>query len=113
MDDVLTGAANLKSAKKFQVQLIQLLSTHGMQVYKWFSKSVCKSGHYTFEKINETKVLGLFWKAHGVTFTFSVSFSDQTKVRKRNVLSNIACRFDNLGLLDSVVTKAKIFVQRL
>lgn len=119
MDDIRTGAADLKSSKRLQAELIQLINTCGIQVHKRSSNHpelmgpVCKSENYTFDKMSETKALGFYWKAHYNTFTFSVSFSDQTKVTKRSVLSNIDRIFDPLGLLGPVLTMANIFLQRL
>lgn len=92
MIDVLTSEAYLKSAKRLQAELIQSLNTCGMQLHKWSSnhpklmESVCKPENYTFDGMCENNVLGFFWKAHDDTFTFSVSFSEQTKGTKRSVL---------------------------
>lgn len=90
-----------------------------MQLHKWSSnhpdllESVSKPENYTFDRINERRALRLYWKAHDDTFTFSVSFSEQTQVTMTNVLSDIGRIFDTLGLLGPVMTKSKIFLQRL
>ncbi|GBN40280.1 hypothetical protein AVEN_182684-1 [Araneus ventricosus] len=62
--------------------------------------------------LEETKTLGVFWKSKTDCFCFKVA-SEEFGVTKRLVLSTIARVFDPLGILGPVVTKAKIFLQKL
>ncbi|GBM85144.1 hypothetical protein AVEN_85619-1, partial [Araneus ventricosus] len=84
MDDVLSGSDDLETAKNLQRELIDILSSGKMSLHKWCSN---------------TAELAVASEEFGVT--------------KRLVLSTIARVFDPLGILGPVVTKAKIFLQRL
>lgn len=119
MDDILSGGSNLETVKILQKELIELFATCGMQLHKWSSNhpdlmtSVSNPEHYDFDQQSQTKVLGLQWKSTDDTFSFSLSCNQQHPVTKRNVLSTIARIFDPLGLLGPIITKAKVFLQRL
>ncbi|GBM52930.1 hypothetical protein AVEN_21199-1 [Araneus ventricosus] len=88
MDDVLSGSDDLETAKNLQRE------------------------SYPFSNPEETKTLGVVWKSKTDCFCFKVA-SEEFGVTKRLVLSNIARVFDPLGILGPVVTKAKIFLQKL
>ncbi|GBN43172.1 hypothetical protein AVEN_58849-1 [Araneus ventricosus] len=62
--------------------------------------------------LEETKTLGLVWKSKTDCFCFKVA-SEEFGLTKRLVLSTIACVFDPIGILGPVVTKAKIFLQKI
>ncbi|GBN17173.1 hypothetical protein AVEN_29902-1, partial [Araneus ventricosus] len=53
------------------------------------------------------------WNNCEDAFLFDISTSSTTEFTKRDVLSQIARLFDPLGLLGPVISKAKIFLQRL
>ncbi|XP_054713716.1 uncharacterized protein LOC129223174 [Uloborus diversus] len=119
MDDVLTGAADLETAKDLKGEIIELLGSCGMHLHKWCGNhpelidTSSDADCYDFNKLSDTKTLGLLWKSQNDVFAFNLSCEDQPKVTKRTVLSKIARIFDPLGLLGPIVTKAKIILQRL
>ncbi|XP_054723154.1 uncharacterized protein LOC129233119 [Uloborus diversus] len=119
MDDVLTGAADLETAKDLKGEIIELLGSCGMHLHKWCGNhpelidTSSDADCYDFDKLSDTKTLGLLWKSQNDVFAFNLSCEDQPKVAKRTVLSKIARIFDPLGLLGPIVTKAKIILQRL
>lgn len=120
MDDVLTGAEDIETAEKIQRELIQLLERAGMTLHKWCTnepellRSLSKGDEdYPFTFQNETKALGILWKTQGDYFSFKASVAQQSIYTKRDVLSTIAKIFDPLGLIGPIITRAKIFMQRL
>ncbi|GBM87286.1 hypothetical protein AVEN_22008-1, partial [Araneus ventricosus] len=115
MDDVLSGSDDLETAKNLQRELIDILSSGKMSLHKWCSNTaeLAVSGEsYPFSNPEETKTLGVVWKSKTDCFCFKVA-SEEFGVTKRLVLSTIARVFDPLGILGPVVTKAKIFLQKL
>ncbi|KFM77752.1 hypothetical protein X975_01402, partial [Stegodyphus mimosarum] len=116
MDDVLCGAATLKEAKELQRQLIAILQRAGMHMHKWcanHSELSLNREEYNFSDPVETKTLGVSWKPIKDCFSFRVKVELSAAYTKRCVLSSIARIFDPLGLLGSVIAKAKIFMQKL
>ncbi|GBL80695.1 hypothetical protein AVEN_225342-1 [Araneus ventricosus] len=68
MDDLLTGAADIYSAKQLKEQLIALFRGGGMQLHKWSSNckellanSEVSDGDVSLTIPDETKALGLLW----------------------------------------------------
>ncbi|GBN10409.1 hypothetical protein AVEN_141510-1 [Araneus ventricosus] len=124
MDDLLTGAADIYSAKQLKEQLIALFRGGGMQLHKWSSNckellanSEVSDGDVSLTIPDETKALGLLWRPQKDSLAFSVSANVDTcescKITKRSVLSTTARIFDPLGLISPVVTKAKLLMQEL
>ncbi|GBM04186.1 hypothetical protein AVEN_115550-1 [Araneus ventricosus] len=124
MDDLLTGAADIYSAKQLKEQLIALFRGGGMQLHKWSSNckellanSEVSDGDVSLTIPDETKALGLLWRPQQYSLAFSVSANVDTcescKITKRSVLSTTARIFDPLGLISPVVTKAKLVMQEL
>ncbi|GBL75284.1 hypothetical protein AVEN_194507-1 [Araneus ventricosus] len=117
MDDVLTGEDNLIKAKDMQQQLISLFDRGGMELHKWSANNqslLCdemKESDYSFSK--ETKTLGILWRPQPDCFGFNLIIEQSEVYTKRAVLSQIARIFDPLGLLGPIITKAKIFLQKL
>ncbi|GBN03968.1 hypothetical protein AVEN_20935-1 [Araneus ventricosus] len=92
MDDILSGATSLTSAKRLQADL-----------------------KYSFEdtQSNTVKALGMLWKPQPDQLTFKVSVKKNDSLTKREVLSQIARLYDPLGIIGPVIAKAKIFMQSL
>ncbi|GFT31320.1 uncharacterized protein TNCV_607671 [Trichonephila clavipes] len=61
----------------------------------------------------ETKTLGVSWKPNLYCFLIKVKVCLDSSYTKRDVLSAIAKIFDRVGLMAPVISKAKIFLQRL
>ncbi|GBM91531.1 hypothetical protein AVEN_83462-1 [Araneus ventricosus] len=120
MDDLLTGAADIYSAKKLKEQLIALFRAGGMQLHKWSSNckellaiSEVSDGDDSLTIPDETKALGLLWRPQKGSLAFLVSACESCKITKRSVLSTIARISDPLGPILPVVTKAKLVMQEL
>ncbi|GFY11342.1 integrase catalytic domain-containing protein [Trichonephila clavipes] len=124
MDDLLTGADDLESGRKLQVQLVSMLKDAGMELHKWSASnplllpnSMCQVKDLSYSSSTETKTLGLLWKPHPDSFAFKISpmtsNCDNLIVTKKSVISTIARIFDPLGLTGPVITSAKILLQSL
>ncbi|GFV28567.1 integrase catalytic domain-containing protein [Trichonephila clavipes] len=71
---------------------------------------------YVFDKEFQdapVKTLGMLWDPEVDCLTYKVKISDKVNFSKRDVLSEIARLYDPLGLIEPIVTKAKIFIQEL
>ncbi|GFW82094.1 uncharacterized protein TNCV_1170031 [Trichonephila clavipes] len=123
MDD-LTGADDLESGRKLQVQLVSMLKGAGMELHKWSASnplllpdSMCQVEDFSYSSSTETKTLGLLWKPHPDFFSFKISpmtsNCDNLIVTKKSVISPIARIFDLLGLIGPVITRAEILLQSL
>ncbi|GFV24712.1 integrase catalytic domain-containing protein [Trichonephila clavipes] len=55
----------------------------------------------------------MLWDPKVDCLTYKVKISDKVNFSKRDVLSEIARLYDPLGLIEPIVTKAKIFIQEL
>ncbi|GFW72673.1 integrase catalytic domain-containing protein [Trichonephila clavipes] len=80
MDDLLTGADDLESGRKLQVQLVSMLKDAGMELHKWSASnplllpdSMCQVKDLSYSSSTETKTLGLLWKPHPDSFAFKIS----------------------------------------
>ncbi|GFV69659.1 integrase catalytic domain-containing protein [Trichonephila clavipes] len=124
MDDLLTGADDLESGRKLQVQLVSMLKGAGMELHKWSASnplllpdSMCQVKDLSYSSSTETKTLGLLWKPHPDSFAFKISpmtsNCDNLIVTKKSVISTISRIFDPLGLIGPVITRAKILLQFL
>ncbi|GFY62721.1 uncharacterized protein TNIN_151491 [Trichonephila inaurata madagascariensis] len=97
-----------------------MLETCGMKLHKLNSNSKellnsSRDQEHSFSTNAESaiKTLGVSWKPTGDYFMFKVSISSMTSYTKRDVLSIIARPYDPLGLIGPVISKAKIFQQKL
>ncbi|GFU01353.1 uncharacterized protein TNCV_3538571 [Trichonephila clavipes] len=69
--------------------------------------------NYNFATLTETKTLGVSWKPNLDCFLIKVKVCFDSSYTKRDVSSTIAKIFDPVGLIAPVISKAKIFLQRL
>ncbi|GFX19484.1 uncharacterized protein TNCV_2073931 [Trichonephila clavipes] len=69
--------------------------------------------NYNFATLTETKTLGVSWKPNLDCLLIKVKVCLDSSYTKRDVLSTIAKIFDPVGLMAPVISKAKIFLQRL
>ncbi|GFX91141.1 uncharacterized protein TNCV_4857301 [Trichonephila clavipes] len=117
MDDVLCGAATLEEAIVLRQQLKGILKRAGMELHKLCANheklSPGPEQNYNFATLTETKTLGVSWKPNLDCFLIKVKVCLDSSYTKRDVLSTIAKIFDPVGLMAPVISKAKIFLQRL
>ncbi|GFW61402.1 uncharacterized protein TNCV_4137191 [Trichonephila clavipes] len=117
MDDVLCGAATLEEAIVLRQQLKGVLKGAGMELHKLCANheklSPDPEQNYNFATLTETKRLGVSWKPNQDCFLIKVKVCLDSSYTKRDVLSTIAKIFDPVGLMAPVISKAKIFLQRL
>ncbi|XP_071044432.1 uncharacterized protein [Parasteatoda tepidariorum] len=116
MDDIVSGAESLNQGD-IQQQLISLLEKGGMELHKWSANNkflLCEeTNESSYSFTNETKTLGVLWKPQQGSFGFNVIIDQSEVFTKRTVLSQIAQIFDPLGLLGPIITRAKVFLQKL
>ncbi|GFS49144.1 uncharacterized protein TNCV_2410082 [Trichonephila clavipes] len=114
MDDVLCGAATLEEAIVLRQQLKGILNSAGMELHKLCANheklSPDPGQNCKFATLTETKTLGVSWKLNLDCFLIKVKVCLDSSYIKRDVLSTI---FDPVRLMASVISKAKIFLQRL
>ncbi|GFV65998.1 uncharacterized protein TNCV_1303891 [Trichonephila clavipes] len=117
MDDVLCGAATLEEAIVLRQQLKGILKSAGMELHKLCANheklSPDPEQNYNVATLTETKTLGVSWKPNLDCFLIKVKVCLDSSYTKRDVLSTIAKTFDPVGLMAPVISKAKIFLQRL
>ncbi|GFW00940.1 uncharacterized protein TNCV_1761781 [Trichonephila clavipes] len=117
MDDVLCGAATLKEVIVLRQQLKGILKSAGMELHKLCANHEKLSSdpeqNYNFATLTETKTLEVSWKPNLDCFLIKVKVCLDSSYTKRDVLSTIAKIFDPVGLMAPVISKAKIFLQRL
>ncbi|GBO43773.1 hypothetical protein AVEN_79693-1 [Araneus ventricosus] len=116
MDDCLSGASDINQFMALKKELGEQLLPGGMTLHKCCFSASSESDLYPFnycEKQSTVKTLGMMWNNCEDAFLFDISTSSTTEFTKRDVLPQIARLFDPLGLLGPVISKAKIFIQRL
>ncbi|GFW33602.1 integrase catalytic domain-containing protein [Trichonephila clavipes] len=97
-----------------------MLEICGVKLHKWNSNSKellnsSSDQEHSFSANAESaiKTLGISWKPTGDYFMFKASIPLIASYTKRDVLSLIARIYDPLGLIGPVISKAKIFLQKL
>ncbi|GFW52390.1 uncharacterized protein TNCV_2796481 [Trichonephila clavipes] len=117
MNDVLCGAATLEEAIVLRQELKGILKSAGMELHKLCANheklSPDPEQNYNFATLTETKTLGVSWKPNLDCFLIKVKVCLDSSYTKRDVLSTIAKIFDPVGLMAPVISKEKIFLQRL
>lgn len=125
VDDCLSGASDLASARKLKSQLEGIMASGGYELRKWTSNCPellddlpsehLQNPHQFADAENPQVVLVLGVQYNPVTDAFSYKFSSvpETQATKRTVLSLIARTYDPCGWISPVVFKAKVFVQKL
>ncbi|XP_017797043.1 PREDICTED: uncharacterized protein LOC108578262, partial [Habropoda laboriosa] len=121
VDDLLTGCETISNAIKIRKDLTEILARAGFSLRKWASNDseTLGSQHPHQESIEiraadqDPKTLGLLWMTRTDDLRYSIGKQSSGRTTKRTVLSEIAQIFDPLGLIGSIVTKAKLFMQSL
>lgn len=121
MDDVLYGQDSHHDLLKLKSELIGLLSLGSFPLHKWRSNAPLdndtagdKESALHLLDDPQGKVLGLMWDSSSDTLLIRpLHISHQDPFTKRNVLSSICKLFDPMGYLNPIITKAKLFIQKL
>ncbi|XP_053691479.1 uncharacterized protein LOC128739994 [Sabethes cyaneus] len=109
MDDILTGIDDAEAALEMRVQLMEMLMKGGFRLRKWASN--CPT---VLQGIPEEDLAVI--KADGYELYPDPAIpelSQDERLSKRKVLSIIATLFDPLGMIGTVITTAKVFMQLL
>ena len=119
VDDLLSGADDVDTLMKIRKEVIQILSSCGCDLAKWYSncdeiinKELVRQ--LEIKDSDSTRALGIIWKPKddNLNFTLEDSF-DNLSATKRNILSISSRLFDPLGLLAPIVITAKIILQEI
>ncbi|GBL98502.1 hypothetical protein AVEN_111625-1 [Araneus ventricosus] len=122
MDDIVSGAPDLKSSRGLKSQLRDALQTCGITLHKWSSNfpellnsflSTDVEHSFSVDTDLSVKTLGISWKLLQDCFVFKVSISVKPSYTKREVLNVISRLYDPLGFLGPVLTREKVLLQRL
>lgn len=122
VDDIITGASDLKQASKLISELINLFSLAGLELRKWSSncsqllnnlpQEYLESNLSFSDETSTIKILGLEWIPKSDTFSYKVLPFNEAPT-KRHILSYVARTFDPLGFLTPVTFWIKHFLQIL
>ncbi|XP_015121177.1 uncharacterized protein LOC107043965 [Diachasma alloeum] len=122
VDDICGDAEEESDLLEVSTQVRGLCLSGGFPLAKWHSNSRSLlrsldpegvSQDYKLLEDSITKILELKWDPNTDQFKFSIHIPANSKMTKRNILSEIAQLFDALGLLSPVVIRAKALLQRL
>ncbi|XP_046803778.1 uncharacterized protein LOC124419208 [Lucilia cuprina] len=119
VDDILTGANDVKTLLAKKSELIQILKFHGLELAKWSSnRAEITSNSETEVEIKSseddvTKTLGMSWKTKQDIFCYRFELPDIIEPTKRSVLSVVSKIYDLLGILSPVVIRCKIILQEM
>ncbi|XP_062539087.1 uncharacterized protein LOC134207379 [Armigeres subalbatus] len=125
VDDLLSRASDVESAKTRRLQVTAMLCSAGFLLKKWASNApevlrdvppedLAIQPLHDLQDEQIISTLGLLWVPQADNLRFKVEVPLPAAIlTKRKVMSYIAKIFDPLGLLGPVITKAKLFMQRL
>lgn len=121
VDDVMTGASNIRDAGILQKQLRKLCTAGGFPLRKWAANNKellegipldhrLQQDALTWEPECHS-TLGLRWHPAEDCFSIKITAREITHFTKRLVLAETARLFDPLGWFAPVVIRAKILIQ--
>ncbi|XP_029659414.1 uncharacterized protein LOC115233245 [Formica exsecta] len=123
VDDLLTGARTIEEATDVRRKISHVLKTASFKLRKWTSNEPAivqdvpvkdqNRNSIDFKSEGQLKTLGTTWQAFSDKLTFTIRELNQTKITKRQVLTETAQIFDPLGLLSPCIIIAKILLQEL
>ncbi|XP_030763227.1 uncharacterized protein LOC115887855 [Sitophilus oryzae] len=126
VDDLIFGTSNINDAIRLKDQISSILAYAGFILRKWASneKSSLNLQEYsqnlpqffiTDSDDKSVKTLGIFWEPNKDKLSYSVNLAELStqKITKRFILGIVAQVFDPLGLLGSIVVRAKLLLQEL
>ncbi|XP_044312542.1 uncharacterized protein LOC123037110 [Drosophila rhopaloa] len=124
VDDLISGGASVAEAVNIMQQTSGILAKGQFRLRKWCSNvaavlsDVPEEDRESFLRFDDgsnfTKTLGLAWDPATDRLLFSFEGLQSTlNPTRRIVLSSIARLYDPLGLVGPVITRSKIFLQKL
>jgi hypothetical protein len=125
VDDIVSGAHDVQTAKSISNSLIHILSQHGFNLRKWSSNSnellqTIPLEHQEPMEENDLlkefqiKALGIQWNPSMDQFSYISQLETNSKINtKRQFISNMAKLFDPLGWVSPVIIRIKILAQHL
>lgn len=123
VDNLLTGNDSLEALQQIKEEIVKILNFGNFPLKKWASNSakmlqnIPKEDQEPILKFQDDdviKTLGLNWSPSTDCFVFYFNDPGELQVVcKRSILSLIARFFDPLGLINPIITAAKIFQQHL
>ncbi|XP_063926012.1 uncharacterized protein LOC135139641 [Zophobas morio] len=121
VDDALFGSDSIPELISIKEQLKTVLAKGRFSLSKWSSNCPDALQHergkstdcLILDKNHDNKTLGIKWNNEDDYFSFTNFRFKLTKNTKRSVMSAISQLFDPLGLINPVVTKAKIIMQQI
>ncbi|XP_076294567.1 uncharacterized protein LOC143215872 [Lasioglossum baleicum] len=123
VDDILSGANDLRTAQEKIDHLQNLLGAGGFTLKKWVANcpELIPADEQSPEPLNERtlsldaphRALGLAWKTEPDAFVFSFQAPATAHQSKRGVLSTISQIFDPLGWLAPITVQGKLLMQEL
>lgn len=122
VDDMLTGSDDEQSVVNIYKEVKALLTRGKMEIRKFQSnspkvlKEIPPEDHGTFLTIGDKEVLktlGMIWIPSSDEFSYSYECNSSCKLTRRVVLSEVSRLFDPLGLIQPIIIRAKLFMQRL
>ena len=120
VDDILFGANTIPELARIKDELKTVLGKGGFSLSKWSSNcadvlkdELTSNECIITDKQLEKKTLGIRWDNESDNLSYTHFNFVNVKPTKRTILSAIAQLFDPLGLVNPVITMAKIIMQRL
>ena len=122
VDDSSGGADSLPQLINIVQQLNELCMAGGFPLAQWksnhpdflpkISSTISQGDEHTFDD-SSVKVLGLSWLPKADQFKFISNTSNNLRISKRVILSEIAQLYEPLGFISPVIIKGKILLQQL
>lgn len=126
VDDLISGAEDVASAREIQTEIIQLMHAGGMKLRKWSSNEdellsqIPSSDRecqfpLSIHQNDTVKALGIKWNptTDRLSFDFKFLMSEKKCTTKRQLLSISSRLFDPIGLLAPVTLVPKLLFQKL
>ena len=125
VDDYLSGADSIPEAHNKVEQIGQQLKKHGFDLRKWSSshheiisslpEALRENGDQEkfMDENYKIKTLGISWMPNTDIFCFHTKFNQETKLTKRDLLSETAKLFDPIGWFGPIIIQFKRLLQKL
>jgi len=124
VDDLLSGGTTVEKCCEYYQELTNVLNQVNFPIRKWCSNSAelianipsANEQHYSLLLAEDESIttLGLTWLPNKNVFKFVLkSWSPQTQMTKRSLLSDLHKIYDPLGFITPILIKGKIFLQQL